>query len=459
MESFSRLPDELLLHILSFLSFKEAVRTSVLSKRWRYLYASLSKLDLHFRQFAFKEAGQIDLMNVVDRIFFYRDRCPIDKFKFRWLKSEALDPLRLEGWIKAVMWHGVRNLQIRFDPIELKELLLPTSLFTSKTLVDLKLSYTGALNMESGGSGLELPAHVFLPSLKFLHLRNVTFSNVDSWNRLFSNCPVLEDLYFFFNNGRCKFTITHPKLKMLTLQCAPTSRKYGRTEIVINAPNLVYLEYIINDADSLTFVNVQSLDEADIQFSELHGRQRRYTRVATDVMVAIKNIQTLWISGPTIRILKLFSVPIPVFHNLTHLTIHQCDTKVNELPYLLERCKSLETLVLQDLFFWDPNAWSSVKESRFSFTFCLKKIEILIFLGKDSQMEMVKYFLEKARVLESMEIHIPVKYEKLSKIIRRVLMLPKVSKECNVTFFQAYTMVDGSSFCQHCLEWKVPDQG
>lgn len=82
MENFSRLPDELLLHILSFLNFKEVVRTSVLSRRWRYLYASLSELDLHFSHFVFEEAGQIDLMNVVDRIFFYRDGCPIDKFKF-----------------------------------------------------------------------------------------------------------------------------------------------------------------------------------------------------------------------------------------------------------------------------------------------------------------------------------------------------------------------------------------
>jgi len=43
-------PDEILTHILSFLPFKQAFGTSVLSKRWRPLCYSLSDLHIAVRR-------------------------------------------------------------------------------------------------------------------------------------------------------------------------------------------------------------------------------------------------------------------------------------------------------------------------------------------------------------------------------------------------------------------------
>ncbi|KAJ1391948.1 Leucine-rich repeat domain superfamily [Sesbania bispinosa] len=43
----SRLPDEVLLSILSLLSIDEGVRTSILSKRWVSVWTKTTHLDCH----------------------------------------------------------------------------------------------------------------------------------------------------------------------------------------------------------------------------------------------------------------------------------------------------------------------------------------------------------------------------------------------------------------------------
>lgn len=47
-DRISRLPDEILSHILSFLPTKLAVRSSILSTRWRYLWTFLLHMDIDY---------------------------------------------------------------------------------------------------------------------------------------------------------------------------------------------------------------------------------------------------------------------------------------------------------------------------------------------------------------------------------------------------------------------------
>lgn len=64
-------PEEIPLHILSFLRTKDAVRTSVLCKRWEYLWASVPNLGfnlLHASHTKRKHRRPL-FMNLVDMVF------------------------------------------------------------------------------------------------------------------------------------------------------------------------------------------------------------------------------------------------------------------------------------------------------------------------------------------------------------------------------------------------------
>ena len=53
-DRLSNLPDAILTHILSFLKTKDAVRTSILSTRWKSVWASVPTLNLSKSDFQFK---------------------------------------------------------------------------------------------------------------------------------------------------------------------------------------------------------------------------------------------------------------------------------------------------------------------------------------------------------------------------------------------------------------------
>ncbi|GLT37811.1 hypothetical protein SLA2020_121030 [Shorea laevis] len=507
IDYLSRLNDELVLHILAFLPFKDAVRTSILSTRWKYLYAATSDLNLEFRRRRRKKADQFDYMNFVERLFFSR-KSSVEKFRLHWLLSQPPDPLRLQGWISAVTWHGIRELDLFVSVNQCKDLLLPTCLFNCKTLVVLKLRKTGSHDLEmdhvyddeqyksdeyseseedydstyenyyssesnehsessehsesnrhyysdedseelgvtimrsrkikqfeSVDTGLKLPAKFCLPSLKVLHVKNITFPDDDSWNRLLSSCPILEDLHYGFGGDSCKLSISNTTVKRLAVQYLGTTLNNSSLDIVINAPNLVYLDYSVNDLNSHAFANVQSLAEADIFFGEEHGDRSRHIDAVTDLMRGISNIKTLTICGTTLADLRKHKIPIPFFHNLTHLTVWSPGLFLVQLPRFLARCRSLDTLVLKylDCRKWNPALWHKLEESGVNcLSSFLKTIKIFEFGGTECQMEIVKCFLKCARVLESLEIHFTAKNERKLEITKELQMLPRASKECSV---------------------------
>ena len=90
---------------------------------------------------------------------------------------------------------------------------------------------------------LNVPASVLLPSLRTLHLNSIEFSDDESTLKLFSSCPVLEELSIAkcgMKRIRC-FKISAPILKRLTIECAiedEYSTEFCEYKIIIDTPAL-----------------------------------------------------------------------------------------------------------------------------------------------------------------------------------------------------------------------------
>jgi hypothetical protein len=80
IKSLGSLPDEVLRHILSFLPTEDAVRTSVLSKRWELLWVSIPNLD--FERYTSDNRKLVErelLINFVDRALCLCDSSSVIK--------------------------------------------------------------------------------------------------------------------------------------------------------------------------------------------------------------------------------------------------------------------------------------------------------------------------------------------------------------------------------------------
>ncbi|CAH9061256.1 unnamed protein product [Cuscuta epithymum] len=110
IDIISSLPDEVLVHILSFLPTKHAVGTSILSHRWQYLFTGVTKLDFD-ESLMFRHNGNhsyprlkasCTFKDFVDRVLPLCKSPRISKFR---LKCEyGFDCSNLNAWITFALY-------------------------------------------------------------------------------------------------------------------------------------------------------------------------------------------------------------------------------------------------------------------------------------------------------------------------------------------------------------------
>ncbi|VFQ62911.1 unnamed protein product [Cuscuta campestris] len=209
------LPNELLLHILSFLEVKDAAQTSLSCKRWGQLWALVP--DLHFKESDLSKRSLF--LDFVERACALRGRLPMRAFSLNCEIEGAV--VHVKKLIESVITSGVRDLSLVFSSYK-RAYLLPSSIFTCASLEMLCVESFCLLKLPS----------ICLPKLKALyscywpqastsqsqHVQEFTlFSSLDFLESRRGNVPLFSNLIKLTLDGH--FTNSIRGLWILLRRC------------------------------------------------------------------------------------------------------------------------------------------------------------------------------------------------------------------------------------------------
>ncbi|XP_021749667.1 F-box/LRR-repeat protein At4g14103-like [Chenopodium quinoa] len=476
-DRLTNLPDELLIRILSLLPTKDAAVTSILSKRMRCIFPLITSLEFddspisHCSDFPFAIQRFPTFVTFVDSVLsayksqyltrfklgvgadFTDTSCTDCKFNGPEEKDccPDLKATQVNAWISFPLTRcGLRELDLRIQVKQPGDCLLPLEIFNCETLEVLKLDVNLSLDKTSTMSSFHLP------NLKLLQLRVAFIFEEAFVTRLVSGCPVLEDLIVDVYWNHVHFTnISSPSLRRLCLFVNKLDYVDNTDCVIINTPNLEYLEYTDNLALQYSVPNMNCLVKADV-YLENQLLREEFEVSSVQMLTFIRplsNVQHLTLSGACIEVLSYVDVNdhLPVFNNLKRLELYHCCNSWDKLLLAFLNCSPvLETLVFPTGFVSSGDTTSSrynqdtcVLERRFCEealsvvpSCCrnhLKRIVIKYYYGIERELCLIRFLLRYALVLEDLVLF-RRKFAKADRMFLENTLqnLPRASVACSI---------------------------
>ncbi|CAH8382469.1 unnamed protein product [Eruca vesicaria subsp. sativa] len=446
-DRISELPESLLTHILSYLPTKQSVQTSVLSKRWENLWLSVPSLDLDCSYNVIPyDADEVLLsfLSFIDKLLEFSPESSLFKVKVK-CRDAMIDGFRDRMGI--MINRGTQHLDVESSTYYIEDDkfpypivdMMPMNLYTSRTLVYLKLS----------SSGLRDPAFVFMPCLKFMHLEEVKWRV--HLEKLVSGCPVLEELTLVrdldddYALRNVEFGVMRVRSQSLKKFRVPL--KHGRNcssvvncTLEIDAPGLEYMSLGEDQFDSIIVVkNLTSLlvVDLDIKFVVEFGVFFNPWNLAKrneigDFLNGLSSVRDMIISAETVKALVRYSQVgmIPKFNNLSRLEAVFPSHLLQFLPVFLECCPNLKHLVLKVVHSEEWEEELELTDVPRCVSTTLECVEIKDkFEWEEGKMKVASYFLENSAVLKKLILS-PAAYDQ--NVYEKVNKLTKRSPGCQI---------------------------
>ncbi|KAK6157424.1 hypothetical protein DH2020_011672 [Rehmannia glutinosa] len=422
IDRLSVLPDEVICHILSFLPTKLSVATSILARRWRFLWAHVPNLDFNFEDDGYPRHLRRSFSSIVNRVMSLHKVQSLNAFRLVCI-DDGRDDYEFRTCIVTAIERNVQILDLALT------VQLPQCFLTCKTLVDLRI--WGCIGFPSSGT-------ISLPSLKKLCFHSLE-CEVDL-PCLISGCPVLEELFIDGtpNFGSCD--ISSPTLKRLTIDFRFYSYEFNNIDymVKINAPSLTYLDVCHCSYEHISILSINSLIEADIRLNTLPSNDF-YARCVLKFLDSLCKVKFLKLSSYEFSDLEVAGSYVR-FDNLTKLEL-AVDWRF--LTKFLESADHLEVLIIHEGYMNSKNWMEPMEERCACLLHSLRTVRIDGFRCTEQSFNMVRYILRNAQVLKRMEIRcqrrgvgLKGKFDLKEKFdaLRRISLFHRGSKECELDF-------------------------
>lgn len=437
VDQLGRLPEHVILHILSLLRTKDMVKT-VLVPRFRTLWPLVHNLHFDYSTdnflcdnpdddcFDFPYYCENDLVwdekfwNLIRNVLRIHEGPTIREFHlhipFHFLPSFSdVDEDEWDFDIAVARRNLIKkdiDACVRFaveKHVEVLFLVLE-SLASCEPGFHYKLS-SGVFRLSSlrelilGCCDIDHVRGVSLVSLKLLSLRTVALAG-DTMDTILGGCPLLETLCLTQCSGLNKLEIANPKTKALML--------FNMEPLQIYCPNVISLEVSISGwIGGLDLMDVSSLRDASIYFDSTF-KSPATCHAAKVLIEKLCHVRVMKIYNFTTKVLHLCDLtklPSPFF-NWTVVDLGLFKFHLSGLTNLLANSPYLEALTLDigrckltqipDLA--GENNWKSNGVSFPCLERHLKKIKIACKLVKPCVFQLVEFLLNGAAVLEKMEV-------------------------------------------------------
>ncbi|XP_007017442.2 PREDICTED: F-box/FBD/LRR-repeat protein At1g13570 [Theobroma cacao] len=380
LDKISNLPGHVIDQILSHLPIRDAVRTSVLSRKWRYKWATIPYLVFDNQCLNVSSQDQTfiknKLVNIIDHVLLLHSG-PLHKFKLS--HRDLLGVTDIDRWILCLSRSSIKEfiLEIwkgqRYKP--------PSCLFNCQNLIHLEL-FNCLLKPPLTFKGFK--------NLRSLDLQHITIiQNV--FEHLISSCPLLERLTLMNFTGVTHLNIDAPNLQFFDI---------GGIFDDVSFQNTVHLSLVsiglyvnIDDEDNDAEENSSKLLRF---FANLPHIRRLEVQSYFLKYLAIGNVPSR-LPNPCVD-LNYLSIRID-FDDLEENIAAQCllrsSPNLQELE-MLARPEEQNT-VERSSNFWEDDHWSSLFAH-------LRLVKVSGISGVKSEMDFIKFLLSNSPVLERLTV-------------------------------------------------------